>query len=446
MRLWENRDRMTSPLRLRAFLCCTCALLWVGSVFAQGPKLAPKDLPASAYQLAALKVTGSQRYKPEDIAAATGLQIGQTVHEEDFRAGVRLLGDSGAFSDVAFSFDYSAKGTKGEFHVKDSPDFVPVRFDNLVWFSNRDLAEKLHARVPLFHGELPLRGDLADQVSLALQAMLIEEKVEGRADYVRVAAEGGPTEAFDFSVTGRPITIRDVQFPGVDPSLLPSLQVAARKLSGKEYSRSAIRAEAEKSFLRFYLQHGYLKATLGDPEAKVVNREAEETQVDVIFHPNPGSQYELAELAISGNKVLPTDTLRKLIHAQISAPINVVELDSDLVALQHLYGTRGYMVAAVKASREVDDKALSVKYVLTVSEGDAYTMGDLDIHGLDTRTTSQMQAAWALRTGDTYNSDYPRQFAEQADKKLGEWNITIHESVNPKDKTVDVTVRFEAKS
>jgi outer membrane protein assembly factor BamA len=104
------------------------------------------------------------------------------------------------------------------------------------------------------------------------------------------------------------------------------------------------------------------------------------------------------------------------------------------------------MVAAVKASREVDDKALSVKYVLTVSEGDAYTMGDLDIHGLDTRTTSQMQAAWALRTGDTYNSDYPRQFAEQADKKLGEWNITIHESVNPKDKTVDVTVRFDAKS
>ncbi len=60
-----------------------------------------------------------------------------------------------------------------------------------------------------------------------------------------------------------------------------------------------------------------------------------------------------------------------------------------------------------------------------------------------------MQTAWALRTGDTYNSDYPRQFAEQEATRnalVGDWNITIHESVNPKDKTVDVTLRFDPKA
>jgi outer membrane protein assembly factor BamA len=436
---------MRSVARLSKSLFWACCFLCAGNVPAQTSKPAPKDLPASAYQLVAIKVTGSQRYKPEDIAAATGMQIGQTVHEEDFRGAVRVLGDSGAFSDVAFSFDYSAKGTKGEFHVKDSPDFVPARFENFVWFSNRDLAEKLHARIPLFHGELPIRGDLADQVSLALQALLIEEKVEGRADYARVAVEGGPTEAFDFSVTGRPITIRDVKFEGADPILLPMLQTAAKKLGGNEYSRKAIRAEGEKSFLRFYLQRGYLGATLGDPEASVVKSDPEETTVDVIFRPNPGSQYKLAELTISGNKVVSSDVLRKLIHAQIGGAANVVELETDVAALQHLYGTRGYMVAAIKASRELDDKAVTVKYEVSISEGDVYAMGDLDIHGLDSPTTARMQTAWTLRTGDTYNSDYPRQFADKADDQLRDWNITIHESVNPKDKTVDVTLRFDPK-
>jgi outer membrane protein assembly factor BamA len=436
---------MLSLANLRGIACCACAVLFSSTVLAQTAKPAPKDLPASAYQLISLKVTGSERYKPEDIAAATGLQIGQTVHEEDFRGGVRVLGDSGAFSDVAFSFDYSAKGTKGEFHVKDAPNFVPARFENLVWFSDRKLAEELHARVPLFHGELPIRGDLVDQVSLALQAMLIEAKVAGRADYLR-AGEGGPTEAFDFTVAGRPITIRDVTFQGADPSLLPLLQHAAKGLSGKEYSRDGIRTEAEKSFLRFYLQHGYLNATLGDPEASVIKSDPEETTVDVTFRPEPGSQYKLAELAISGNKVVPTDALQKVIRAQIGEPVNVIELEDDLAALRHLYGTRGYMAAAIKAQRDVDDKSLSVKYGLTITEGDVYTMGDLDIHGLDSPTTARMQTAWALRAGDTYNSDYPQQFAEQADKKLGEWNITIHESVNPKDKTVDVTLRFDPKS
>jgi outer membrane protein assembly factor BamA len=223
------------------------------------------------------------------------------------------------------------------------------------------------------------------------------------------------------------------------------LKAAAKELSGKEYARNAVRAQAEKSFLRFYRQRGYLKAALGDPEANVVKSDPEETVVDVIFRPQPGSQYKLAELLISGNKVVPTDTLRKLIHAQVGDPINVVGLEDDVAALQHVYGTRGYMAAAIKVDREEDDKALSVKYSLTISEGDVYTMGDLDIHGLDSRTTDQMQTAWALRAGDTYNSDYPPHFAEQVDKKLGEWNITIHESVNPRDKTVDVTLRFDSK-
>lgn len=430
----------------RTELFCVLALLLGSNLAGQTHTLSPKDLPASAYELRAIRITGSQRYKPEDVAAATGLQIGQTVHEDDFRSAVRVLGDSGAFRDVAFSFDYSAKGTRGEFRVQDSPDFVPARFENFVWFSNQDLAQQLHARVPLFHGELPIRGELADQVSLALQAMLIEAKVEGRADYVRAGAEGGPTEAFDFSVTGPRITIRDVQFPGADPSQLALLRAESKALSGEEYSRNAIRAEAEKSFLHFYLQRGYLKATLGEPEASVVKSGPDATVVDVILQPIPGAQYRLAELAISGNKVLPSATLRKAIHAQTGEPVNLIELESDLAALPHLYGTLGYMAVGIKTSRELDDQALTVHCRINITEGDVYAMGDLDIHGLDSPTTAKMQTAWTLRSGDTYNSDYPRQFAEQVNKLRDEWNVTIHESVNSKDKTVDVSLRFDAKN
>jgi len=191
-----------------------------------------------------------------------------------------------------------------------------------------------------------------------------------------------------------------------------------------------------------------LRHTVEHPQRVVISPPVpgQETTVDVIFRPNPGSQYKLTELTISGNKIVPSDVLRKLMHAQIGEPVNVVEMESDVTALQHLYGTRGYMAAAIKANQEVDDKAFTVEYGIAIGEGDIYTMGDLDIHGLDSPTTAKMQTAWTLRMGDTYNSDYPRQFAEEANKRSDEWNITIHESVNPKDKTVDVTLRFEAKN
>ena len=51
----------------------------------------PKELPPSAFKLISVKTTGTKRYKSEEIIAATGLQIGQTVSEDDFKKAARAL-------------------------------------------------------------------------------------------------------------------------------------------------------------------------------------------------------------------------------------------------------------------------------------------------------------------------------------------------------------------
>src|SRR5262249_22541566 len=152
--------------------------------------------------------------------------------------------------------------------------------------------------------------------------MLIEAKIEGRADYTRVGSETGPTSAFDYSVTGPHILIHDIQFADVDPSMLSELEAAADALKGKEFVLSAVRAEATKRLMPAYQQRGYLKAEIGDPEAKVVKSDPQETSVDVVFRPAPGSPYKLASLIFSGNKVFHTSDLQKLIHAQVGQPLN----------------------------------------------------------------------------------------------------------------------------
>jgi outer membrane protein assembly factor BamA len=156
---------------------------FLASAFAQSPrKPSPKELPPSAFKLVSIQTTGTKRYKSEEIVAASGLQIGETVSEDDFKKAARILGETGAFGDVQYSFQYSSEGTKLDLEVQDEEQFVPVRFDNLVWFSDQELFEQLHAQVPLFQGQLPAGGDLADQVSNALQALLIEHNVPGKMD------------------------------------------------------------------------------------------------------------------------------------------------------------------------------------------------------------------------------------------------------------------------
>jgi outer membrane protein insertion porin family len=425
-------------------LCLLLPVLLQAQTTRKSPQ---KSVPPSASKLISVKVTGTKRYTPEQVIAATGLQLGQAVAEDDFKKAGQQLGESGAFSEVTYSYQYSGAGTKLDLQLTDSEPFLPARFDNVVWFSDQELADKLTFRVPLFRGQLPVAGDLPDLVSDALQALLIERNVQGRADYLRFAHGDGPIEAFVFTVTGPSIRVRNFEFPGAAPSELPLLQTAARSLQGQDYLRSILRVRADLDFRLVYLERGYLKAAFADAQARLVAETPQDVQVDVTLPVDPGRQYRLTEIQWSGNTVFPADKLQPLIHLQPGQPANAIQLDKDLEAVGKLYRTRGYMTAGAKPVPQMDDVQATVSYQLQIHEGDLYHMGQIEIQGLDDKSTARLVSEWGLPIGDPYDSSYLDRFSEQAVKllPLGNWSVTTHETPNPEEKTVDVTMRFESK-
>ena len=414
------------------------------ALHAQIRQHSPKDLPPAAHKLVSIKVTGTKRYKPKDVIRATGLQLGQIVHKEDLEDVVRLLGESGAFTDIFYSLEIDPDGTKLELTVRNSKKFVPVNFDNLVWFSNQELFNKLHASVPLFDGEVPVTGQMVNQISDALQALLDEKKVAGQVDALRVP-DDGPIEAFTFTVTGLHITIRNIEFSGADTADLPLLVATARRLQGAEYVLPTLRTMADKNFLPVFRERSYLKAAIGDPQPHVVSTEDEHVLVDVTFPVHPGKQYKVSELEIAGCNAILADTLRSLIHVKAGETANAIQLEKDLEAIKQLYGTRGYVAANVRVESRPDNSQPTVQYLVRISEGDVYRMGDLKIHGLDSKAIARLENDWTLRPGDVYDSSYAGRFVQQAYKEIGDWNTSVHESVDEKDRTVDVAIRFDPR-
>ena len=423
----------------------------------QGAQKPLAQMPVSARKLIAIKVTGSKRFPEEAIAAATGLQMGSTIDDADFKKAARRLGDMGVFTDIAYTYSYSSAGTKLELHVTDVDKFVPARFEDFVWFSDAELRHRIKEHSPLFDGELPLSGRLVDEVSDVLQAMLVENAIPGHVEYQRAGKADGPIEAINYHVTDVLIRVRNIEFTGAAAAEVPALEAAGQRLPDHEYSRTRLNLLVQHQLLPVYYARGYLKAAFGEPQPKVVKQPAAEnedgprnqTVVDVTFSVTPGQQYKLKGLAWSGNHEFPTDTLQKMVRAEPGQPANTVRLADNLRDIQKLYGSHGFVTATIKSESEFDDASGTVTIHLDVQEGFVYHMGELEFRGLDNSLTAKLRNAWKIRPGDVYNSTYLSEYLPAAHKLLPpalDWEVAPHVTANVRDKTVDVDLIYSVKA
>ena len=447
----QSAQALGRVLRLIPAVMLPSLFIAINATSLSGAQRPAKSAPVASYQLLAVKVTGTQRYTEKEVVPASGLQLGQKVGEADFKEAVRRLGDSGYFTDVSYTYSFSPAGAKLELQVADaaSENLVPAHFENFVWFTDDELLHELQKRVPLFKDMVPVAGSMPDSVESALQAVLVEKKIPARVDYLRESPQdGGKLIGIAYSAEAVEIHIRNVEFPGAPPDLLPGLQTAARRLAGAPYRRSSLTQVSSVDFVPVCLKHGYLKASFGASSAKVVSQENQDIQVDAIIPTSRGNVYSTSGVDWSGNSALKTNDLQALLHLPAGKPADAVQLITDLENATKLYRARGYMEARITPKPLLDDEKSTVHYDLLVSEGDQFKMGELEIIGLDSQATAHLQAIWKLRAGDPYNGEYAKTFLDQTRQMLPRevpWSVAIHEAVNNQDKTVDVTLRFTAR-
>ncbi len=415
------------------------------------------QMPASARLLIAVKVIGSKRFPEEAIAAASGLQMGAAVNDDEFKKAARRLGDTGVFTDIGYSFSYSSLGTKVEFKVTDADKFVPVRFEDFVWFTDTEIRHRIKEHSPLFDGELPLSGKLAEEVSDVLQAMLVERSIPGHVDFTRSGKQDSPVDSIVYKVSDVVVQVRNIEFTGAGEAELPALKAASQRLTDHEYSRTLLSALVQRQLLPVYYSRGYLKAAFGEPESKVVKEPSVSsgdgprnlTIVDVTFAVTPGIQYKIKSLEWSGNQQFTTDILEKMIRGKPGEPANMTRIRDNLTDVQKLYSSKGYVTASLKADADFDDSARTVVIRLVVTEGFEFHMGELEFRGLDNSLTAKLRNAWKIRQGEVYDASYLDEYLPEAHKLLPaslDWEVASHVTANVHDKTVDVDLIYSVKA
>ncbi len=401
----------------------------------------------SSGKLAAVKVTGSSKFRSDQIAPATGLKPGATVTKDDLQRGADRLAQLGPFAGVHYRYGDSDAGVVVEYQVTDAPA-VPVWFDNFPWFTDAELISAVKSSVPLFDGTAPDHGTLLDDISDALQLALASRNVHTSVTHSLVTVPGGSEEVQQFRVDGMELSVGSIDLS--DPLARNDRGIQARlsDLADHAYSRTAIELFEFEQIRPVYLAQGFLRVRFNPPSTHLVGS-GSTARVAVTITIEPGPAFAWNRITWSGNAVILSPELNALVTLKPGEPADEMKIEPIWEAVHDDYARRGYLDAAVTPHVQFDDTAKRVSYTATISEGPQFRMGKLVLTGLSIEGERRIRAAWKIDPGAIFDKDVYDEFISSGIKeafiglpfhyeKLGRF---LQE--DPKSDTVDVLLDFQ---
>lgn len=379
-------------------------------------------LPVAAQQnfkIAKIEFEGLKRLSPEDMIASTGLKIGDSFSLDALDAAAQRLIDSGNFKNVAYKTRPSKDQISITFQVEEVIGASSrVVFDNFIWFNDAELMAAVKRDLPSFKGTAPDSGDTIDRINRALRTFLHEHQIEATVTHmVSQDRPGSPIQEHVFSVTGVPMPICTIHFPGASNISEDKLRDRSKDLRASEYSRTFVRLFAENNLIPLYREVGQLKAAFAPPDAKPEDTGNCKKGVELTIPVDEGLIYKWNKAEWTGNQAITAPELDALLGMRAGQPANGVKLDQASRDIKKAYGRKGFLALKVNSVPEFDDQAQSVVFRMDVVEGPQFRMGRLLTKGFSESETNRINEKWEIKSGQIFDEGYFEEFSKKA---LGE--------------------------
>ena len=411
------------------------------------------DGQSDSSPLASLRVSGSTRFSSEQVAPASGLQIGQPVSRDDFQAAADRLAQLGTFSNVQYRFSSGENGVVLEFQLTDSPA-VPAAFDNFPWFTDAEITVALRKDLALFDGSVPEQGSLLDAIDHSLEKLLATRGVHSSVEHALVISPESDQKIQQFRVAGAALKVGAVDFNDALAKKDRGLQERLTDLVEKPFSRAAIQLFEIEQVRPVYLAHSYLRVRFEEPQARFTgnpNRPPSDTVLAVI-NVVPGRAYTWNGVQWSGFTVLHSFELDELLEnsgLKKGQPADGMKIAALWNRVSEEYCSRGYLDVKIEPVPQFDESAGSAFYNVRITEGPQYRMGNLVLTGLSVEGERRIRQAWRIASGTAFDCSFYEEFIAKGIRQafgdlpfhydqIGRWL-----QKNPQTGTVDVLLDFQ---
>lgn len=430
-------------------------------VFSAVVLLSAAVLPASAQsgKITAVKVSGSQRFASEQIAAMSRLKAGDTVTKEDLQAAADGLAQLGPFVNVRFHFQSRGEEVEVEFQLEDAAA-LSVSFDNFPWFTDQELSEAVRQVVPFYDGTAPEQGTVLDLMKGALDTMLTKRNVKAVVEYSPLGRPDGGGMMMQFRVVGTSLRVGAVEFSEALAKDDKRVRQRLDDLVGKAYSRFAVEVFLREQVRPVYMERGHLRVHFGEPEARFTGdpNKPLPDQVTLVVPIEPGPAYNWAGADWEGLAAFGPNALNAVLGLAIGELANGNKIHVAIERVREEFTSRGYLdvqIEAAPAFSEVEAGGVQLhkaQYRISVNEGQQYRMGQIILTGLSLSAERKLLAAWHIPPGEIFNQVQFENFVTQLENKkenvFGDLPVHYDEvgrwlRRNPETKTVDVLLDFK---
>lgn len=410
----------------------------------------PARAQSPSSPLASVQVTGSSRFKSEQVAGFTGLQAGASVTKEDIQAGADRLAKLGPFASVQYRYSTLGAGIRIEYQVTDAPA-IPAVFDNFPWLSDDELIAGIKASVPLFDGTVPPQGAILDQICTAIQKLLTAKGVRVSVSHALSVSGAGSRQVQLFSAEGDALNVAGIQFSDPLASGDRMIEDRVTDLLGKPFSRSAIEIFELEQVRPVYLSHGYLGVSFGAPSSRLAGdpKSALPNKLIVQAPIDPGPVYSWGGVTWKGNYSIPAESLDDFVKLKTGDLADGMKIEAAWEGVRDMYSRRGYLDAKVDAVPSFDEAAKRVTYKVSVDEGPQYHMGQLVLTGLSMDGERRIRAAWTIAPGAIFDKNVYEDFVDTGVKRAFVGSPFRYEKIgrflqeNPQSAKVDVLLDFQ---
>jgi outer membrane protein insertion porin family len=368
-------------MRMRLLAALACALLAVAS-----GALAQAFRP---FVVKDIRVEGLQRTEPGTVFSYLPVKVGETMTEEKAQQALRALFATGFFRDVRLEAENDVLVVV----VEERPAVAQIDFSGIKEFENdaikrilRDagLAEgRTFDRAILDNAEQELKRQYLSRGRYAAEVQTTVTPLERNRVGINITVnEGEVAKIRAINIVGSQAfsekTLLD-QFTLRTPGWLTWYT----KLD--QYSKPKLTADLE-SLRSFYQDRGYIDFSV---ESTQVSITPDKRDIYITVNVIEGEKYQISEVKLEGQMLLPRDELQKLIHVKPGEVFSRQRVTESTKAISDRLGNDGYAFANTSAVPQIDRDKRTVGLTFFVDPGRRVYVRRINVAG-NTRTRDEV--------------------------------------------------------